>query len=34
MKKEWLIYIGLFVLGVAAAGRVRGWPGGSKIPSL
>lgn len=32
--KKWLIYLGLFLAGVVLASKVRGLPGGSKLPSF
>lgn len=34
MNKQTLIYIGVFVLGVVLAGRVRSLPVASKLPSV
>lgn len=34
MKKEWLIYAGIFLAGVVLADKVRGLPLLSKLPSV
>lgn len=34
MNKQWLIYGGIFLLGVVLAGRVRTLPVVSKLPSV
>jgi hypothetical protein len=34
MKKEWLIYGGLFLAGVVFAGKVRSLPVLSKLPAF
>lgn len=34
MNKQYLIYAGVFILGVVLAGRVRGLPVANKLPSV
>jgi hypothetical protein len=34
MKKQWMVYVGLVLLGVVIAPKVRTLPGLSKLPSL
>jgi hypothetical protein len=34
VKKQHLVYLGVFLAGVVLAGRVRALPGGSKLPAL
>ena len=34
MNKQWLIYAGIFLLGVVLAGKARGLPVISKLPSV
>jgi hypothetical protein len=34
MKKQWMVYVGLVLLGVVIAPKVRTLPGLNKLPSL